>query len=274
MGSGDHPNGISNIADVYWKIYHPDGSFKVQVHGNKVPVKHCDDLGNVKDSYVGSMFYAAYQTGQVAPEGIVDVNRGMFSLCHQEIKSLWYTHFDLSKDQMCGKYKVEATAVAQVGATTKLVNYIDIHCVFTLTVDFDKVDWGNVTPGLSKVLGGDLEFDTHNAPTVKNIGNTGMGLKIKFSEMVGESEIKIIDKFDAKFGCDPAHLKNIPVIKANEWVDFGTGSYQVLCANELGKLDLSVHPPSVLPADNYSGKFWVAGFHVEDECKANKHGED
>ena len=32
----DHPNGIGNIDDVYWKIFHPDGSFKVQVHGTKI----------------------------------------------------------------------------------------------------------------------------------------------------------------------------------------------------------------------------------------------
>ena len=32
----DHPAGISAISDVYWKVFHGDNSFKVQVHGVRI----------------------------------------------------------------------------------------------------------------------------------------------------------------------------------------------------------------------------------------------
>jgi hypothetical protein len=266
----DHPNGISNIADTYWKVYHPDGSEKVQVHGAKVNKADCDPLtGALGDSAtVGKMFEAAVHTGQMTAEAVDDTNKGILTKCLQEEKAVYQAEFNLSKHQPCGMYKIEATAVAVGGQTTKLINYLDVQCVYFMQIDFDAVDWGTITPGLKDIVSGDLIWDDPhaNAPTVKNVGNDGMGLSLHFTEMSGVSEGKIIDQFDACFGKSPSTLECIDPIPASSVASFSTNPDQVLCSNEMGKLDLSLHPPAILPADIYTGNIDVMAFAAPGVC--------
>jgi hypothetical protein len=122
--------------------------------------------------------------------------------------------------------------------------------------------------------------------TVHNGGNHGMGIKVSFSEMLQMQADGVtpipgaatngINKFDACFGKYDAF--NIVCVgrNADDMIDpaeapwnavptlFGPGNasmpgqghdkgYQVLCANEFGKLDLSIHPRVGLPAGIYKG---------------------
>ena len=264
----DHPNGISNITDVFWKIYHPAGDLKIQVHGTKVPKEACDPmLGD--SAMVGYMFESAVHTGQISAAAVDDTDYGINAKCLEEEKALYYSSFDLSKHQPCGEYRIEATAIGYGGVTTTLTNYIDVECVFYLKIDFDKVDWGTVTPGLKDVVSGNLIWDVppDNAPTVRNVGNDGMGLKLIFSPMVGQNWGKIITTFDACFGKTPATLECIDPIAADTCTEFGAGENQVLCSDEDGKLDLSIHPPGILPADTYTGTLTVIGKHVAGMCQ-------
>jgi hypothetical protein len=267
----DHPNGISNITDVYWQIFHPLGDEKLQVHGTKLTTAQCDDFGS--PAQVGTMWEAAVHSGQVAAAAITDINKGMIAKCQQAEKALYFAEFPLSKDQPCGEYRIEATAVGTGGVTDKLSNTIKVFCVFALKIDFTEVNWGTITPGLTDIVSGDLIFDSPsgNAPTVTNAGNDGMGLKILFTPMVGAREGKVINVFNAKFGRSPSTLLTKDPIAANTEVSFGTAPAQVLCANELGKLDLSLHPPANLPADTYEGEIKLTGFRVPGECIGNKH---
>jgi hypothetical protein len=268
--AADHQNGISNIADVYWKVYHPDGSLKVQTHGIKIDKAECNpDTGALGNSTsVGKMFEAAVHTGQVTAEAVDDTNKGMLAKCLQEEKAIYRSEFNLSKHQMCGVYTIEATAVAVGGQTTKLINYLDVQCVYFMQIDFDAIDWGTITPGLKDIVSGDLIWDvpSANAPTVRNVGNDGMGLSLHFSPMVGASEGKIIDLFDACFGRSPSTLECIDPIPASTVVSFSTSRDQVLCSNEYGKLDLSIHPPAILPGDTYSGTVDVMAFAAPGVC--------
>ncbi len=270
----DHPAGLGAITDVFWDVYHPDGSKKVQAHGTRVlpGSSECQAWGS-GGGPDGSMFEAAVHTGQLTAAAVDDENFGMVAKCFQEEKAFYYGEFSLSKDQMCGEYKIVATAVGVGGTTTSLMNYIDVLCVFALDIDFNRVDWGLIYPGVSDVVSGDLIWNVppDNAPTVRNIGNDGMGVKVHFSTMTGAQWAKTIDRFDAKFGRSAATLVTRDPIPANQWVDFGSGAAQVLCANELGKLDLSIHPPGTLPGDTYTGSFDIAGFSVPGECKGSAH---
>ncbi len=263
----DHPLGISAITDVFWQVYHPDGTLKLQVHGTQVPPS------SPACSAWGPMFDAAIRNGELTSAAVNDVNYGMVAKCLQDEKAFYYAEFPLSKEQMCGEYKIVATAVGVGGTTTSLTNYIDVLCVFAIDIDFNRVDWGNIFPGLTKWVSGDLIWDVppDNRPTVKNIGNDGMAVKIQFSVMTGTNFGKVIEQFDGKFGRSPSTLASIDPLPANTWGDFGTGTNQVLCANEIGKLDLSIHPPSVLPGDTYTGRFAIAGYAVTGLCKGSVH---
>jgi hypothetical protein len=269
----DHANGISNISDVYWKIYHPDGTFKLQVHGTKVPLADCAAYGTGTGPVAAGqsgMFEAASHSGQVQPEAIDDINWGMIALCQQEVKAFYHVTWPLSKDQQCGVYRAEATAVSASGAIVKQNTYFDVPCIYALQVDFTTVNWGGITPGLTKVLAGNLIWGD-NIPTVKNVGNDGMGLKIEFTQLVGAAEAKVITVFDAKYGRSPATLFTVDPIAANTETDLVNGPDQILCANELGKLDLSVHPGFGLPSDSYEGEVYLTGYHIADECLGSEH---
>jgi hypothetical protein len=269
----DHPNGISNISDVYWKVYHPDGSFKLQVHGTKVPIEDCAAYGTASGPVAPGqtgMFEAASHSGQLQPEAIDNQNWGMIALCQQEVKAFYHVSWPLSKDQQCGLYRAETTAVHVSGSISKQNVYFDVPCIYALQVDFASVNWGGITPGLTKVLAGNLLWGD-NIPTVKNVGNDGMGLNIEFSRLVGAAEQKVIEVFDAKYGRSPATLNVVDPIPANTVTNLTAGPNQILCANELGKLDLSIHPPLGLPADNYVGTVYLTGYHVADECLGNQH---
>ncbi|MEE8443260.1 MAG: hypothetical protein V3S37_05870 [Dehalococcoidia bacterium] len=265
----DHPNGISNIADVYWKIFHPLGDEKIQVHGTKVDMSECDPttggLGN--SASTGKMMEAAVHTGQLTADAVDDINNGMLAKCLQGGKAIYYASFDLSKHQPCGEYRVEVTAVAVGGQTAKLSNYIDVECVYFLEIDFGSVDWGTITPGLTDIVLGNLFWDSPlgNAPTVRNVGNDGMGLGLTYTPMVGATEGKVITEFDACYGKSPSTL-DCYNMAAGEYTEFGEGADQVLCSNEMGKLDLSIHPPSILPVDSYSGAIDVIGYPVPKIC--------
>jgi hypothetical protein len=215
----------------------------------------------------------------------------MLALCQQGVKGLYHQTWLLSKDQACGQYEIRATAVSIGGATTTLSNWIDVQCTFMLKIDFagnpptcpGGIDWGTIIPGNSKTVGGDLLFSPpcDSAPTVKNVGNDGMGLKLSYTDLVGTDFGKHIWTFDACYGrhpditllkCFDPIVNNAPVPpNAATVVDFGSTPEQVLCANELGKLDPSVHPQSGLPADTYTGIATLIGYHVGGECFGNTH---
>jgi len=268
----DHPTGIGSITQVFWEVFHPDGTKKTQVHGTQVPLAECASLGTGTGPD-GSMFEAAVHTGQLSAAAVDDPNRGIIAKCQQQEKALWYAEFSLSKDQQCGEYEIRATAVGVGGTTATLSNYLDVPCIWAIAIDFNQVNWGPITPGVTDWVSGDLVWDVpaDNRPTVKNIGNDGMGLKLHFSKMVGATFGKEISEFDGCFGRSASTLRCVDPIVASTPADFGTGTDQVLCANEIGKLDLSIHPPFNLPGDTYRGTLDVMGFGVPGLCKGNVH---
>jgi hypothetical protein len=265
----DHPAGVNAIDDVFWKIFHSDGSFKYQIHGHKVPVSEVDLLGAWNQP--GTMWGAAYATGQVSQGAIHAADYGMIDRVKQQQKTLWYADWLISKDQMCGEYRIEAHAVAN-GVEAVLTNYIDIICFYNLEIDFSSVNWGAILPGTSKVVPGDTQFSPPNssAPTVKNTGNSGMQVGVLFSPLVqqGVQGPKQIVDFDAAFGKSASVLQWIDPISAGVETWFADDSLnQVLCANEVGKLDLSVHPPAGLPNGTYVGSVTVLAAHVPLICE-------
>ena len=276
----DHPNGVDEIDDVFWKVFHPDGSFKIQIHGTRVEGPNegirwvngyegddnadnpndynLEDLGGYNAS--GTMFWAAGGvTGQITQDAIHADDWGMLDLIRQRQKDLWYADWQIHKEQLCGEYFIEVTAVAN-GEIGTLTNTLDIICFYNLEIDFETVNWGTITPGGSKVLPGDTNFGSSDFPTVKNTGNSGMQVGVHFTKLlqVGVPGPKEITVFDAAFGKSASVLEWIDPIPAEQNTWFNNESLnQVLCANEVGKLDLSIHPPEVIPSGSYAGTVTV-----------------
>ena len=279
----DSTIGIDAIIDVYWDIYHPDGTKKFQVHAigpNADPLtsgrvskadNNCTDQGSGAGSD-GSMFEAAVHTGQMTAAAVDDINRGMIAKCLQNEKALYYAEFPLSKDQMCGEYKIVLTVTSR-GGTDTMTNYIYVPCIFGLQCDFNEVNWHDIWPGVRDEVSGDLLFapPSDDQPTIKNVGNDGMGLKLHFTKMVGDNFKGEITSFDASFGRSPSTLQTIDPMAASTWYEFDSNPARILCANEIGKLDLSIHPPDPLVPDKYKGELNLLGVARPGECLGDTH---
>jgi hypothetical protein len=284
--------GSPNTPGVFWKIYHPGGvdaaHFKEQIVGTAIS----GGAGSCPLSAASPMFVAAStatgQTGQLTGGAITN----MIQECQQGAKVFFYATLLLHKWQPCGLYTAEMYANQQGFAQSILTYHFDVPCTQVLRIDFDGVNWGTIN-GDSKVFGEfdfDVPACTAttavNCPTVKNVGNSGASIQVIFTDMVQCSGTpcvpvagakRIID-FDACFAArvaanlicqDPAPatppctLAQIdppatpPAGCADKNFDFSVGPTlpygQVLCANDLGKLDLSIHPVGNLPPGSYVG---------------------
>lgn len=248
----------------------------------------CDNGGN---SALLNMFRSADNspttgTQQIDPPAITDTTSGLIALCAEGIKGLFSANLQIDKDEPCGEWKVVAKAVATTGATSTMTNYFNVRCNVALVTDFTTVNWNNITPGIVGNVVGDLNWGT-GGPTVGNVNNSAMDVEINFSPMVGLTEGKIIDTFDAKFGRSPSSLNVCDPLAANTTYDLsvvgcsaaGTPlNRYVLCADELGKLDLSIHPVQAsggtLPNDTYKGTVTLTGSLVPGEpniCYGDYH---
>jgi len=143
-----------------------------------------------------------------------------------------------------------------------------------------------------------------NNMTIANGNNAAMGVRIRFDPMTGTiaGNLKTITIFDACFGrsaaaaqvncADPipacsspppaapapasceANLSDAAAVNNATPPVAGTvnPNNYVLCANELGKLDVSLHPTGDLVADTYTGQVYVLGYAANPQiCYGDIH---
>jgi hypothetical protein len=287
-------------------------ALKVQVHYNSGPVQERDGRGQLENAFArglgrlsaadgtcdtygsnadvdGTMWNAAVETLQMAESAVEDPNVGMLALCRENRKAIYHALFQLTKDEPCGTYKVVATAVAAGGNFESLTNFFNVICNVNLQTDFSAVNWGVIVPGFPGDVGGDLIWG-NGAPTIANGNNAAMGVTIEYGPMTSTNfQGKVIDDFDVAFGRSSSNLNRIgytsPHIQAGQVVDLsrvnGTpapagqlNASWVLCANELGKIDFSIHPETGLPNDTYTGTLTLRAYLAEAApsiCYGNLH---
>lgn len=303
--------GLGSISSVFWKVFHPDGSFKAQIHaetltnGVSQPYAHgvyaspgaalAPSMTRIGDCYgpqstypnAGNMFKGASNGVTATNHGNREISAAaidptnpdsLITACNEQQKAFFYAGFDLHKEQPCGEYVVEAHAVVN-GAEAPVLKYtIDVQCFYDLETDFTTVNWGTLATGSPKTLPGDTAFVLGDGkPTVRNGGNTGMQIGLRYTPLVQSNANgtpipggKLITWFDGAFGRDANHLQSIPkidsgilpgVLGAASYFDGGAVNgqpyYQTLCSDETGKLDLSVHPDANIPSGNYVGSLLV-----------------
>jgi hypothetical protein len=246
--AADDANGLADIASVWVDVYHPDGSFKYQV--DLLPVD-CSEIGWFDDSQsptvieIHEPLLAAIDTGQMTWEEAED----LVTRCYKGEKLVFKGHGDLHTHQPIGLYLVQAFAVDFGGAlSAPLENLFEVLPITYLNIDFSPsgIDWGEMKPGIQRVVSGDEDLATPNKPTVKNGGNVPLFLGLHFTklEKVGDPS-KIVDTFDAKL-----MGQMIDPIPASVWVWFDLVQLPPCTPKQL---DLSVHPPLKLPPGDYVG---------------------
>ena len=252
-----HDAGINAFSDGdgFIRVFHPDGSLKYQLHGVQ---KDCTYLGH-ETNQVGSLLWALVERNSLT---VADA-QSIRSQCEQNQLKIWNVFGEISKHQPHGDYLVRATAVDNFGATHTLDNVMEVGAIVGLEFDQQLVDYGIIQPNTPKWIEGSWDFgDTK--PTVKNTGNALMYLRLHFSQMVGADFEKIIDEFDAtlRWRPDPADPDSPQTTQTYDPIAASTPvcfDQVPLGSNEVGKLDLSIHPGS-LPADVYWGELELTGW--------------
>jgi len=239
-------NGLGDIASVWVDVYHPDGSFKYQVE--LLPVD-CSEIGLFDDSVsptridIYAPLLAAIDTDQMTYAEAED----LITRCYKNEKLVFKGHGDLVTHQPPGLYLVQAFALDWGGAQSlPRENLFEVLPIAYLNIDFSIINWGEMKPGIQRVVSGDEDLSTPNKPTVKNGGNVPLFLGLHFTALhkVGDPS-KIVDVFDAKL-----MGQNIDPIPASSWVWFNLVQLPPCTPKQL---DLSVHPPSKLPPGTYEG---------------------
>ena len=250
---------------VYFDVYHPDGTQKVQIDAAKY-------ASSANPSACGGplgMFNASQSTAQLTQGAVTNI----VTECQTQTKQLWYGAFGISKHQPYGRYRITLTAAAAGGAASVQTFYIYVQPFSNLEKDFTSVSFGSVGPNSHSISGtGNFFFDGANNPTnnkysVRNTGNAGIALGVKFASMclstlpdnpVSCTDNKRIDHFDARFGVGlPANVQSIGKLSFLEALEsdlnatakpapfgqeyqFDNDFRRTLCPNDVGKMEFAV----------------------------------
>ena len=219
----------------------------------------CDELQAMTD-----MFGAAVATGQMS-QAEVDY---IIDKCWQGEKAIFRVRETVSKEQSYGEYRVEASIINGAGTAFRNVNYFDVLPFIYINKDFSLVDWQTILNNSTTIVSGDLVMETEGpayadgsgvAPTVENTGNQEMYVWTHFNPLVLQSDnTKKILHFDSRFRAQWQPISLIQVIAdqyASEWYCY---DQHPLGSNQVGKLDLSVHPENA-EAGTYLGDVHVLG---------------
>jgi hypothetical protein len=261
--------------NVYFDIYHPDTTLKVQVDATK----YADSSTPARCAGPSGMFSAAQATGQLT----YTATTNMQGECQFQQKSFWYGAFPISKHQPNGKYKIIMHAAAANGGESLQEFYINVVGFMNLEKDFTNVDFGPVAANshYTQLGTGNFIFEGADLPgnqktSVRNTGNSGVNLGVKFASMclttaASCTDDKRIDHFDAKFGV--GFLSNLEskgnVDLATSLVsdlasvakpaplgpqhNFKTDLARTLCPNDVGKLEFSIWTENIQSGNYNSG---------------------
>jgi len=224
-------NGIGDITGVYYKIFNPDGTEKVQVHMEQITT------AAAIDERLGWAVSAGQMTAARRDQ--------LRTMIEKNAATLWCYPFTYETHQPCGRYMTRVTVVDRAGNTGSLENRnLNIECVRVLAADFSAVDYGQIVPNSAKwVMGNDVFSVGDGLPTLWNQGNIGAAVIVRSSPMVGVSEQKTITEFDAQLlGAKSTYLAN---------TDLRLPGPLLPCTPT--QIDFSIHPPTFLPVDTYTG---------------------
>jgi hypothetical protein len=229
----EEDNGAVKLA--FADVFHPDGTFKYSVNFMKTVPR--------------STGIARYNAAVAA--GLMKVGGGQTTASALEAletgtAAVWRGEAYIDYCQMDGDYTVIVKAIDQNdNYSPELVNtflYVPVACG---EFDFTSFDYGNVSINKNVWRAGDTVFGTPAAPTVRNIGNTKIRIKINQSDMGFGQDVTgaWMVQYDARLGNTGAE----PVYLPNEEVTLP----DVLDRSHVEDLDFSIHV--IEGAGNHAG---------------------
>jgi hypothetical protein len=214
-----------NVKLAFADIFHPDGTFKYQVNFAKVSLQ--------------SQGISKYQAAVAA--GLVKTGSGKDSAAvlndlEKGVAAVWRGEAYIDYCQMDGDYTVIVKAIDQHdNYSPELTNtflYVPVACG---EFDFTQFDYGNVSINKNVWRAGDTIFGTADKPTIRNIGNTKIKVKINQNDMGFGQDVTgaWMVQFDARLGNTGAEPVYDPYTE--------TTLPDVLDRSHLEELDFSIH---------------------------------
>jgi hypothetical protein len=241
------------IEDVFVDIYHPDESFKYQMHATWL-----DPNDSAEAAEIEACKTDALAAGLISSQDFDDINYNIFN------QPNWYmykVYLPMYYHQPSGWYDVYGYAVDSTSRLSQPnVEEFEWVAGTYLELDFNTINFGNIQPGAWKIVNGDVDMNTPNMPTLKNEGNTEVVVGVEFSKFVGQASLpnKIIDDFDAQLrnigtnnylGIPGEHLEF--VAEQQVWFTHPIS----LCRQE--KIDFSIHADVGTVPDQYAGSVTI-----------------
>lgn len=119
----------------------------------------------------------------------------------------------LSYEDPAGIYRTLILAQDKAGVDGTLSNNFEYLPMTAFETDFSSVSYGNVKLNTHKIINGDLTFGTASLPTVRNIGNTRIAMKVWQNDMgLGQSNGNWNVRWDARVGSDAAFTNYDPEV--------------------------------------------------------------
>jgi hypothetical protein len=214
-----------NVKLAFADIFHPDGTFKYQVNYVKV----------VPQSTGISKFQAAVAAGLVKV-GTGKTTASVLNDLEKGTAAVWRGEAYIDYCQMDGDYTVIVKTIDQNdNYSNELVNtflYVPVACG---EFDFTSFDYGNVSISRNVWRAGDTVFGTAGKPTVRNIGNTRIRIKINQTDMGFGQDVTgaWMVQYDARLG----NTGGEPVYDPYATITLP----DVLDRSHLDELDFSIH---------------------------------
>ena len=183
-----------NVQMTYADVYHPDGTFKYQIHFTKMDkADGIAALNAVKN--IGLL-----KLGPESADAAFVLNE-----LNKETAAVWMGTAEIHYCQMDGNYRVEVRAVdMNQNPSAWLINTFYYVPVTAAEYDFTAVNYGSVSMGAPAIWrAGDTLFSNGDGkPTVRNVGNTKLNIKINQTDMGFGKDVSGAwnVKFDARLG--------------------------------------------------------------------------
>lgn len=214
-----------NVKLAFADVFHPDGTFKYQVNYAKISLQ---SQGISKYTAAVAAGLVKTGTGKTTASVLNDLEKGT--------AAVWRGEAYIDYCQMDGSYTVIVKAIDQNdNYSNELVNtflYVPVACG---EFDFTGFDYGNVSISRNVWRAGDTVFGTSAAPTVRNIGNTKIRIKINQTDMGFGQDVTgaWMVQFDARLG----NTGGEPVYDPFTEITLP----DVLDRSHLDELDFSIH---------------------------------
>ncbi len=219
------PDGLADIDAVYADVFYPTG---IALGNSHVPLPDQSGLGcgelmqedtltrlSLRDGY--TLFCNNIRNNNNnLPKFNTDYNYD--EICNidtgelmKQTAAIYCGEKDLSYEDPSGNYKVWAVAQDKNGLQGTLENQFGYLPMTAFEKDFTSVKYGNVKLNTHKIISGDIDWSTPLKPTVRNVGNTRLSIRVLQDDMgLGMTDGNYNVRYDGRVGSGAAFVSYWP----------------------------------------------------------------